>query len=347
VTDQPVAETKSVATVLTERPLVSVIIPTYDRLDYLREAIASAVSQTYTNLEIIVADDCGPANSKEVVDSFQDSRIQYKRNPTNLGVSLNLARSFAAAKGKYVASLNDDDRWDQHFLETLIRPLEDNSELVLAFCDYFIIDDDGHINEAATQKQTQREGRAQLSEGIHQPFRKISVMDQAVFTAAAALIRKDAVNWAQISEAGVFYDYYIAYLASRSGQGAYYCPQRLSYYRIHATGENMISGKHSLPAKIRKGKAGAFCYEQFIEDPNLAAYRTYFQHEWAHANTTIGIAFLRMGDPQKARTYIHRALQYHRFNLRTLVAYSLSYLPQSLSHSWANVSNPGLFTRPR
>ena len=122
VTDQPVAETKSVATVLTERPLVSVIIPTYDRLDYLREAIASAVSQTYTNLEIIVADDCGPANSKEVVDSFQDSRIQYKRNPTNLGVSLNLARSFAAAKGKYVASLNDDDRWDQHFFRDAHSP---------------------------------------------------------------------------------------------------------------------------------------------------------------------------------------------------------------------------------
>ena len=330
-----------------EMPLISVIIPTYNRPDYLKVAIASVVGQTYRNLEIIVSDDCSRQSPEPIIEAFQDSRIRLRRNSKNLGVGLNSTHGFTEATGKYVASLNDDDRWDKDFLATLVQPLEENSDLALAFCDYYVIDESGGVNWPATTKQTKQEKRDQLSEGIYQPFWKIGLIDQAVFAASAALVRRDAVIWEKLFEAGVFWDYYITYLACRSGQGAYYCPQRLAYYRVHAQSENMLSGSRNPEAKIRKGKAATFCHKCFMEDDNLQAHRSYFQHEWAHANTTLGIGFLRIGQPQKARPYLRQALRYHKLNLRTLAAFSLSYLPQSVAHSLADTRNPGLFTRLR
>ncbi len=328
-------------------PLISVIIPTYNRLDYLREAIASAVNQTYSNLEIIVSDDCGRENPQPVIDSFQDARIRLRRNHKNLGMGLNITNGFAEAKGKYVASLNDDDKWDKDFLSTLVQPLEENPDLALAFCDYYIIDQSSNVNWSATLKHSQREKRDRLTPGIHQPFWKIGLVDQSVFMALATLVRTEAVDWKKPFEAGVFWDCYSTYLACRTGRGAYYCSQRLAYYRVHPQSENMMSGSRSAQAKIRKGKAGAFCHQRFMEDENLRDYRSHFQKEWAHANTTLGIGFLRLGQPLEARPYLQKALKYHKLNLRTLAAYSLSYLPQSVAHTWATVRNPGLFTRFR
>ncbi|MFG6093965.1 glycosyltransferase [Leptothoe sp. ISB3NOV94-8A] len=340
--DNPLEKTHN-----SELPLISVIIPTYNRPAYLKEAIASVVNQTYANLEIIVSDDCSDHSPEDMVNSFQDPRLRLRRNSRNLGVGLNTSYAFAESNGKYVASLNDDDRWASDFLETLVQPLEENSELVLAFCDYYVIDDNGIVQWSASKKQTQKEKRHHLQEGVYQPFWKIGLVDQAVFTASAALIRRAAVPWEQLFKAGVFWDYYIAYLACRSGKGAYYCDERLAYYRVHAQSENMVSGNRNIQAKIRKGKAATFCHQQFMEDENLQDYRPYFQRELAHASTTLGIGFLRLGQLDDARFHLKQALRHQTFNLRTLVALSASYLPQSMAYSLAHMRSPGLFTRFR
>ncbi|MEO0458097.1 MAG: glycosyltransferase family 2 protein [Cyanobacteria bacterium P01_A01_bin.114] len=328
-------------------PLVSVIIPTYNRPAYLKEAIASVVGQTYAHLEIIVSDDCSEESPQSIVESFQDERIRLRRNPKNLGIGLNAARAFAEANGKYVASLNDDDRWDKTFIEKLVYPLEENSELVLAFCDYAVMDETGQIDRVATEKRTRQENRHRLNQGVYQPFWKIGLVDLAIFTASAALVRKQAVAWEKLVEAGVFWDYYLTYLAGRSGQGAYYCAERLACYRVHPQSIIMGGGNRNIQVKIRNGKAAIFCHRRFMEDEALRDYRSHFQQEWAHANTTVGIGLLRLGQADQARAYFRQALQYHRFNLRTRVALSLSYLPQSLAHSLAHIRNPGLFTRLR
>ncbi|OBQ33110.1 MAG: glycosyl transferase, partial [Anabaena sp. CRKS33] len=55
-------------------PLVSVIIPTYNRPEYLKQAISSAVQQIYQNIEIIVCDNCSSENPASLIESFNDSR---------------------------------------------------------------------------------------------------------------------------------------------------------------------------------------------------------------------------------------------------------------------------------
>ncbi|MBD2122618.1 glycosyltransferase family 2 protein [Trichocoleus sp. FACHB-262] len=320
-------------------PLVSVIIPTYNRPDYLKQAIASVVQQTYTNLEIIVSDDCSPEHPQPIIDAFQDARIRLRRNPTNLGIGLNATYAFKEAQGKYVASLNDDDLWCPDFLEKLVPPLEASPDLALAFCDYFIINSEGTIDALATEKQSCREKRHQLPAGIYRPFWELGLIDRSVFAASAALIRYEAVAWERLQEAGVFWDYYISYLACRSGQGAYYCPERLACYRIHAQSENMTSGNRNAQAKIRKGKAGIACYESFMADAPTPKLRKYFEREWAYANTTLGIGLLRANQAIAARPYLLRSLQYQKLNLRTMVALALSFIPQSLASPFLQMRN--------
>lgn len=325
---------------LRSEPLVSVIIPTYNRPAYLRDAIASVLHQTYPHLEIIVSDDGSRENPQAIVESFHDPRIRFRRNATNLGIGLNATYAFQMAQGKYVASLNDDDLWHPDFLATLVPPLEANPDLVLSFCDHYIIDADGTINQPATEASTQRWHRHQLTAGEYRPFIQLGLVDQAVYAASAAVIRKQAVDWPQLHEAGVFWDYYLVYLACRSGQGAYYCPDRLSLYRVHPQSETTLSGNRDIQAKIRKGKAAIFCHNRFQADPNLREFHSYFQRQWAYASTTLGIGLLRANQPLAARSYFLKALQVQKFDGRAIAGLLLSLIPPLLAQPLSRVSNP-------
>lgn len=309
--------------------LVSVIIPTYNRSEYLKQAIESAVRQTYPHIEIIVSDDCSPENPQALVESFQDPRIRFRRNAKNLGIALNVTGAFKAAKGKYVASLNDDDLWNEDFLAKLVPHLDANSDLIAAFCDHYVIDSAGNIDPVKTEENTRQWKRDRLTAGIYQPFYALSLVDQAVSPAAAGVIRRDAIDWDGIPpEVGLFWDLYLSYLTCRSGRGAYYSPERLTRYRIHSQSETQISGKKNVQAKIRTGQAGIFCYEQFMQDDRLQAFRPYFQQKLAQANTTLGIGLMRSGQIAAARPYFWQALQQQKFSWRTIAALTLSLTPE-------------------
>lgn len=311
--------------------LVSVIIPTYNRPDYLRAAIESACHQTYPNLEIIVSDDASQQNPQAIVDSFGDPRLRLRRNPTNLGVGLNTTHAAAEACGDYIAFLNDDDLWEPTFLETLVCPLEADPSLVMAFCDHYIIDAVGDIDQPATEAATRLWQRDRLAPGHHQPFCTIGLVDQSVYAASAAVIRREAVAWERLHEAGVFWDYFLVYLACRGQGAAYYVDNRLVYYRVHDQSETTLSGSRSVAAKIRKGKAAIACHDTYRQDPALSHLRPFFQRQWAAANATLGIGLLRDGDAAAARPYLLKAAQGEPLSLRAWVALALSWLPRPLA----------------
>ena len=315
----------------TQAALVSVIIPTYNRPVYLKQAIKSAVDQTYRNIEIIVSDNCSPENPQAIVEVFQDSRIQFWRNATNLGAFTNTMNAFKKARGKYVANLGDDDIWEEDFLEKLVHHLEANPDLAIAFCDHYIMDENGTINYPATENCSQLNNRTQLKEGVYQPFCKLSIVDGAVSPGAAAVIRKDVVEWDKIPpEVGVAWDMYMNYLCCRSGLGAYYCPERLTRYREHSQSDTMFYAKKDVKKNVAKAKMLIFCYERFMEDERLQELKPYFKQKLAHATTTLGIALLRGEQVTEARPYFWSALS-QNLNLRAIAALVLSFAPQSLA----------------
>ncbi|WP_392532479.1 glycosyltransferase family 2 protein [Nostoc sp. C117] len=324
---------------LYQQPLVSVIIPTYNRPEYLKQAIASAVKQTYQNIEIIVSDNCSPQNTQAIVASFGDSRIRFWRHEQNVGMLPNQQHAFKMAQGKYVASLHDDDMWNEDFLTKLVPPLEANPELVLAFCDQYIIDANGIINNIGTEANTRGYKRDKLTPGIHKTFYKIGLIDKSIPTAASCVIRNNFVDWDSIpSEVGGMWDLYLTYLCCISGRGAYYYPERLTRYRAHEQTDTMLSGSRDVQAKIRKAKSEMFCYQAFLEDVRLQQFRTHFQQKWLEANTTLGIGLLRSEQIAAARPYFWRALKKQKFNVRTLAALTLSFTPHFLGNKLIGAS---------
>ena len=318
------------------RPLVSVIIPTYNRSTYLEAAIKSTLEQTYSNIEIIVSDDCSPNSPKDLIDSFNDSRIRFLKNDKNLGITLNITNGFEAAQGKYVASLNDDDMWTPDFLAKLVPQLEADESLAVAFCDHYVIDADGKINPSATEENTKRWHRNEIKEGVYRPFHKLALVDQAVSCAAASVIRKDVINWNELRIAGQkgmgrHWDYFLGYLACRAGHGAYYCPERLTQYRVHSQNVTTVTNRKNNKTKIDSGFSRVYCFEQFLADEQLREFWPYFKRQLAFGKTTMGIGLLRDGNSSKARPYFKQALQ-QKFSFRALAALAISFMPTPIAH---------------
>ena len=105
-------------------PMVSVIVPTLDRPDTLRQAIESILQQTYRDFEIIVVNDGGRDVAALVQSLDTDGRISYVRHPVNRNLAAARNSGIGVARGKYIAYLDDDDRFYPEHLETLVAFLE-------------------------------------------------------------------------------------------------------------------------------------------------------------------------------------------------------------------------------
>ena len=149
------------------KPLVSVILTVYDRLTFFGEALKSVEAQSFQDYEIVVADDSGTELARAASLASNNPRIRYEANPSPVGVALSIRSALGRARGKYIAILNDDDVWEPGFLAGLVPPLEADANRVLAFCDHAIMNADGQIDEAATDRNTSRFGRSGLREGEH------------------------------------------------------------------------------------------------------------------------------------------------------------------------------------
>ncbi len=93
---------------MTPPPLVSILIPAYSPR-FFEPCLASAIAQTYGNVEIIVGDDSEGSDIRELVARRGDGRVRCLRNEARLGFHGNFARLFSLAAGRYVKFLNDDD----------------------------------------------------------------------------------------------------------------------------------------------------------------------------------------------------------------------------------------------
>ena len=126
--------------------IVSVIIPTYNRARDLARAVKSACGQTLREIEIIVVDDNDPASearhlTEDVMQTLlpADGRIQYIKHPANKNGSAARNTGLRAAKGKYIAFLDDDDYFLSEKLEkeaALLDSLDD--EYAMAVCNYYV-----------------------------------------------------------------------------------------------------------------------------------------------------------------------------------------------------------------
>lgn len=272
-------------------PQISVIIPTYKRSAYLREAIASVLAQTFTDFELLVVDDGSSDDTAEVVAAFGDKRIHYIFQE-NAGRSAARNRGMAESHGEFIAFLDDDDLYLPHKLAVEVAFLERHPEVGLVASGARIIAADGSfIRDWKTW------------EGQPRPTLDTCIYACALLT-CAILFRRcwlDTVDqwFDREMEAAEDTDFWLRLLLA--GCRMEWLPEIVAANRVHrANSQQNVAGYRSgnqrildklfsqpdrLPEEILHRKAEIYAHHHLI-----SALRAYSLGQWADAQTDLRAA---------------------------------------------------------
>jgi glycosyltransferase involved in cell wall biosynthesis len=279
-------------------PLVSVVLSSYNRPHMLRAAVLSVFAQTYQNLEIIIQDDSTNEDCMEVVSGIGDPRIRYTRNVPSLGTIGNLRAGYRKCTGKYFSTLNDDDLYAPEYIETMVYTLESNSAYVLAFCDHWLIDGEGVIDESATDKNSAAFGRSVLAEGTISNSLETGLVAKSI-PGMFAVFRRSEIDLNDFpDEVSSGYDYWLTYLGLRNGHSIYYNPRRLTYYRVHSGSQT--SGFTDAKERLRSLAYTEYMHTRFLADTRLKSVHPPLRKRLAETYTSTGAAWLRLGKKREA-----------------------------------------------
>lgn len=126
------------------KPLVSIILPVYNCGDFLHESVSSILEQSYSNLQIIIVNDGSTDNSKDILEGFDDSRINLISRE-NKGLIYTLNEALSLCDGKYIARMDGDDISHKERIFEQVKYLEKNKDIAVLGCSANVIDMDSII----------------------------------------------------------------------------------------------------------------------------------------------------------------------------------------------------------
>ena len=129
-------------------PHVTVLMAVYNNERFLREAVDSILSQTFTDFEFLIINDGSTDRSREIILTYNDPRIRLVDNAENIGLTKSLNKGLALARGELIARLDADDISHYSRLEKQVRFMSDNTDIALVGTQARIIDIDGKVLRA-------------------------------------------------------------------------------------------------------------------------------------------------------------------------------------------------------
>lgn len=199
--------------------LISIIMAAYNAEKTIEQAIDSVLSQTYTNFELLVVNDCSADRTAELVKSIaaKDSRVRLISNVKNSGVSYTRKHGLEEAKGSWIAILDSDDAWAPEKLEKQIE-LQRRTNADLLFTGSAFMDSEGHP----------------IDWYLHAPkevtYRQL--LKQNVLSNSSALVRKELYAKHYAIGDGMHEDFAIWLSILKKGTKAYGVDEPLLIYRI-------------------------------------------------------------------------------------------------------------------
>ena len=199
--------------------LISIIMAAYNAEKTIEQAIDSVLSQTYTNFELLVVNDCSADRTAELVKSIaaKDSRVRLISNVKNSGVSYTRKHGLEEAKGDWIAILDSDDAWEPEKLEKQIE-LQRRTNADLLFTGSAFMDSEGHP----------------IDWYLHAPkevtYRQL--LKQNVLSNSSALVRKELYAKHYAIGDGMHEDFAIWLSILKKGTKAYGVDEPLLIYRI-------------------------------------------------------------------------------------------------------------------
>lgn len=275
-------------------PLVSVVLPTYNRARLLSRAVKSVLDQTYPNFELIVVDDCSTDDTEDVVKGFQDDRIRYIRHEKNQGAPIARNTGIKAAKGKYIAFQDSDDVWCSTKLEKQENAFNSApTDLGVIYTSFWLIHNDKKTMVPSSHvKQT--EGK------IHNTLLAMNFVSMS-----SAIVKKECFEKVGMFEnIPRFQDWELWLRISKYYSFKHLREPLVKVYRqsdsISRNADVLISARKYILSKY---------YNELSKNPKLLS-----KHY-----SDIGIFLCSKGDIKEGRKYFFKAVSVHPFNAKLLL----------------------------
>ena len=261
------------------KPLVSIIIPTFNPCQYLEKAISSVISQDYENIEIIVVDDYSCTSGREYIKELRKT-YAFKlilRSKNSGGCAGPLNDGIKIAKGKYIGRCAQDDFYLSFKISSQVKYLEANNNLVMSYSDTFLILD-GNDNEYIIQKTPTRKSGFIFKDILLQRF---------YIPALSVLIRKDVFDVVGIFDESLLIEDWDMWLRIAHRYELGYLKMPLACYRSHGNNvsktraNQMISDRLLIIGKWRSSPMSnaALAIALFLDEQiNLSAPHLYIRN---------------------------------------------------------------------
>lgn len=126
-------------------PLISVIVPTYNSIEFIKEAVESVLKQKYTNFELIIVNDASTDSTKDYLEKIKDQRVKIIHHEKNKKLPSALNTGFTHSKGEFLTWISSDNICTNDFLEEMFKTAKEFKELKYLYSDYYVINDKGRV----------------------------------------------------------------------------------------------------------------------------------------------------------------------------------------------------------
>lgn len=283
-------------------PKVSVIMPCFNHSLFVGESIEAVLAQTFSDLELIVIDDCSRDGSRKIIEKYErsDSRVRAIYHEANLGASRSRNDGIKAAKGAFLAFCDADDVWMPVKLERQLELLEKNPSHDVAYCDAAIINELGRETGERFSDEFPVAG-----DGSGYVFNELCLHN--FVNMQTVLIRRECIrDGIDFDERIKWVEDWLFWVRIAYRHSFIYTKEALAKYRVHqrSTARVQRSGR-----KVNRIKVFHRILRYYPEIPSKAKSDIYYH---------IGVALSVLGKQQFARRFFSRAVELERTNFRAL-----------------------------
>lgn len=317
---------------MTDRvPLVTVVIPTYNRAHFVTKAIDSVLSQTFADYEIIVVDDGSTDATRKNLKKYGD-RIRYIYQD-NAGVSAARNTGVKVAIGKWVAFLDSDDEWRVNYLSKQIEYASMRPGICMQATNCLFIALNGETKSYYDINGAQDEFSGMDYLFVKNPF--IFVITHGPWQVGSTIILRDAITKVGLFDTSVSLseDFDLMARVARQGPFGMIRDELVNIYRREESVECLTNQVKKNPIHARESDERI--YEKLKTTGQLRYRERRELNRLLSANRrAIGNLFLKAGNVKSARDSYKRALLIYS-SIASLCSYMLSFLPMS-AIQWIN-----------